>query len=190
MHVGVGIIMSDLGNAQRASGSEPSKQIEQKSGYGTLAVIAGGAMLTALLVAFALGLTPGSSAEAQLTPVAVTELDAAAATLVSSQAAQRVADAKTCKAPLAILTIVKKGGSPDATIRIGSGDYVSPPFVITDKPQQVAVPFPAPYPVGKGVMSVMGEGKDVTVWMTPGWSIPVLSGIATQNVWWNTKPNC
>ena len=60
----------------------------------------------------------------------------------------------------------------------------------TDKPQQIAVPFPAPYPVGKGVMSVMGEGKDITVWMTPGWTVPILSGIATKNVWWDTKPNC
>lgn len=182
--------MSDLGNAQRAAGPEPSKQDEEKSSLGGLLVISGGALLTALLVAFALGLNPGSSNEAKLTPVAVSELDAAAATLIGSQAAQRVADAKTCKAPLVVLTIVKKGGSPDATIRIGSGDYVSPPFVVTDKPQQVAVPFPAPYPVGKGVMSVMGEGKDITVYMTPGWTVPILSGTATHNVWWDTKPNC
>ena len=116
-------------------------------------------------------LKPGSSSETKLTPVAVSELDAAAATLVSSQAAQRIADAKTCKAQLVVLTIVKKGGAPDTTIRIGSGDYVSPPFLVTDKPQQVAVPFPAPYPVGKGVISIMGEGKDITVWMTPGWTV-------------------
>jgi len=182
--------MSDLGNAQQAPGAEPSKQDKENSGFGSLAVLCGGALVTALIVAFALGLTPGSSGEPKLTPVAVSELDAAAASLVSNQAAQRVADAKSCKAPLAVLTIVKNAGSPDATIRVGSGDYVSPPFVVTDKPQQVAVPFPAPYPVGKGVMSIMGEGKDITVWMTPGWTVPVLSGIATQNVWWDTKPNC
>jgi len=183
--------MSDPGNAQRAAGGpEPSKQGEDESGLRGLLIICGGALLTALLVAFALGLNPGSSNDPKLTPIAVSELDAAAATLVGGQAAQRVADAKTCKAPLAVLTIVKKGGSPDATIRIGSGEYVSPPFVVTDKPQQVAVPFPAPYPVGKGVMTVMGEGKDITVWMTPGWTIPTLAGIATQNVHWDTKPNC
>lgn len=182
--------MSDLGNAQRAAGPEPSKQDEEKSSPGSLLVLCGGALVTALIVALALGLGPSSSNGAKLTPVGVSELDAASATLVSSQAAQRVADAKTCKAPLAVLTIAKKGGSPDATIRIGSGDYVSPAFVVTDKPQQVAVPFPAPYPVGKGVMSVMGEGKDITVWMTPGWTVPILSGAATQNVWWDTKPNC
>ena len=183
--------MSDPGNAQRAAGPEPSKQGEEKSSFGTLAVLCGGALLTALVAAFALGLNLGSSSEAKLTPIAVSELDAAASTLVSTQAAQRVADAKTCKAPLVVLTIVKKAGSPDATIRVGSGDYVSPPFVITDKPQQVAVPFPRGwYPVGKGVMSVMGEGKDITVWMTPGWTVPTLNGIATQNVWWDTKPNC
>jgi hypothetical protein len=186
--------MSDMGSAQRAPGSEPSRQGgdqgEEKSGLHGLLVICAGALLTALVVAFALGLNPGSSNDAKLTAIAVSELDAAASTLLGSQATQRVADAKTCKAPLAVLTVVKQGGSPDTTIRIRSGDYVSPPFVITDKPQQIAVPFPAPYPVGKGVMSVLGEGKDITVWMTPGWTIPTLAGTATQNVHWDTKPNC
>jgi hypothetical protein len=105
--------MSDLGNAQQAPGAEPSKQDKEKSGFGSLAVLCGGALVTALIVAFALGLTPGSSGEAKLTSVAVSELDAAAASLVSNQAAQRVADAKSCKAPLAVLTIVKNAGSPD-----------------------------------------------------------------------------
>jgi hypothetical protein len=186
--------MSDLGNTQRADGPAPSKQGgdqgEEKSSLRGLLVICGGALLTSLVVAFALSLNPGLPTEAKLTPIAVSELDAAAGTLITSQAAQRVADAKVCKAPLAVLTIVKQAGSPDATIRIGSGDYVSPPFVVTDQPQQVAVPFPAPYQVGKGLMSVMGEGKGITVWMTPGWIIPTLSGIATQNVWWDTRPNC
>lgn len=182
--------MSDHGSAQHATGPEQKKHPEEGGSLRTIMVLCGGALLTALLVAYSLGLNPSLSTDSVLTPVKVTELDAAAPSLYSNQAAQRVADAKTCKAPLAILTLVKRAGTPDATIRIGSGDYVSPPYVVTDKPQQVAIPFPAPYPVGKGVISVMGEGKDITVWMTPGWTIPSLTGIASHNVRWDTKPNC
>jgi len=182
--------MTDLSGAQREASAEPSKQNEEASVLGSLLVVFGGALLTGFIAAFALQLLSGSSNKSELTRVAASELDAAASTLVSSQATQRVADAKSCKAPLALLTVVKKTGSPDATIRIESGEYVSPPFVVTDVPQQLAVPYPAPYPVGRGVMSIIGEGKDITVWMTPGWTVPILSGIATHNVWWDPKPNC
>ena len=182
--------MSATGSAQQAKKSDRSGSGQDRSRLIGFGVLGAGALLTALLLGYALGPTSLSSSESNIAAIAPSELDAAAASLYTNQAAQRVADAKTCKAPLAILIISKAPGSPDATIRIGSGDYVSPPFKITEAPQQVAVPFPAPFPVGKGVISVLGEGKNLTVWMTPGWTIDDLTGIATRNVIWDTTPNC
>lgn len=153
------------------------------------AIIAG-AILTAILLAFALAPGTSTSSDSRLTPVMASDLDSAAASLNPAQAAQRIADAKTCKAPLATLTIVKRAGAPDSTIRVSSGDYVSPPFKVTDTPQRVAIPYPAPYPTGKGVISVLGEGSDLSIWVAPVWTIPQLNGTASLNVWWNTDQPC
>jgi hypothetical protein len=153
-------------------------------------VIGAGAIVTALLLSFALTSTGSPSANAELTAITQADLDQAAGSLDPKDATAMIAEAKSCKAPLAILTISKSAGAPDSTIRVSSGSYVSPPFRVTAAPQRVAVPFPAPYPVGKGVISVLGEGKDLMVWLTPGWSIPSLSGIATQNVYWIPKTKC
>lgn len=147
-------------------------------------------MLTALILGLTLSSNLSTSSTYELTAVAQSELDQAASSLYSGLATQQIADAKSCKAPLAVLTIAKRPGAPNSTIRISSGSYTSPPFLISDAPQRVAVPFPAPYPVGKGTISVLGEGKDLTVWLSPGWTIPLLSGSASHGVYWHPKPNC
>jgi hypothetical protein len=44
------------------------------------------------------------------------------------------------------VTLVKAPGSPSGTVRVRSGSYLSPAFHVTEAPQRVAIPYPAPYP--------------------------------------------
>ena len=61
-----------------------------------------------------------------------------------------MADAKSCKAPIASVVLVKRPGTASALVRIRSGDDSSPAFQVTDIPQRIAIPYPAPYPTGRG----------------------------------------
>lgn len=182
--------MGDVQGAQSKSGHGSTRFRWNDPDLRGLFVLCGGALLTALMLALILGRSGSGADEFALAAIPVADLDAAAVTMFSKQAAARIAEAKSCKAPMATLTIAKRPGTPDSTIRISSGSYVSPTFKITEAPQRIAVPFPAPFPAGRGVISVLGEGKDLTIWLSPGWAIPNLSGSASHNVVWSTKPNC
>jgi len=78
-----------------------------------------------------------------------------------------------------------------ATLRIRSGSYVSPAITLTEAPRRVAVPLPAPYPTGKGVISIEGTARGVNVWLTPGRHLESLNGIEAIPVVWTPKdPPC
>ena len=102
--------------------------------------------------------------------VATSDIAAAATTISPAVSSQLAAAAKECKVPLAHLTISKLPGTAGGTIRVRSGNYLSPPFQVTDTPQRVAVPFPAAYPVGKGVISIEGNGSGTSVSLYPAWT--------------------
>jgi hypothetical protein len=180
--------MSDMQHAQDANKAKPPVDGGDKSSLFRIGAIVGGAILTAILLAFALA--PSTSGDPQLAPVMMSDLDAAASSLSPADAAQRISDAKTCKAPLATVTLSAAAGAPESTIRIRSGDYVSPPYKVTSAPQRIAIPYPAPYPTGKGVMSILGEGNGIAVSLYPVWNIDQLNGTATLNVWWPTNQSC
>jgi hypothetical protein len=67
---------------------------------------------------------------------------------------------------------------------------VSPSYVLTDQPQRIAIPFPAAYPSGRGVISVEGQAQNLAVALTPTWKINSLTGTAAMNVIWAPKNGC
>ena len=98
-------------------------------------------------------------------------------------------DAKSCRVPLAVITLAAASGTT-STIRVHSGSYVSPSYVLTDQPQRISIPFPAAYPSGRGVISVEGEAQNLDVALTPTWKINSLAGTAAMNVVWTPKNGC
>jgi hypothetical protein len=155
-----------------------------------------GALLTAGMVAAAM--VSGSvasngaatSGEPTLSALAAGEIAAASVTLDPATSASAVAEAKSCKAPLASVTLVKAPGSPSGTVRIRSGGYLSPAFHVTEAPQRVAIPFPAAYPTGRGVLSVVGASAGLSIYLTPGWSVQGLNGAASTHVVWTPGNPC
>jgi len=156
-----------------------------------LIVAAAGAAVTGLIVAGAIPLLSRSS-EPTLAALPQSEIAAAMTTLDPNTSKEAVADAKACRAPMAWVALVKQPGSPDGTVRIRSGSYLSPPVHVTDLPQRIALPYPAPYPTGHGVLWAIGDASAVMVYITPGWNVPALNGTAgaSINVVWDTKNPC
>jgi hypothetical protein len=126
---------------------------------------------------------------AELASVAGFEIDAAATTMNLAGAKDAVDDAKSCRMPLAEITLAAATGTTP-TIRVHSGSYVSPAFVLTDQPQRIAIPFPTAYPSGHGVISVEGQAQNLAVALTPTWKINSLTGTAAMNVIWSPKNGC
>jgi len=161
-----------------------------------LIIAAAGAAVTGLIVAGAIGSGGfgmlSHSSEPTLAALAPSDIPAAMATLDPATSQEAVADAKACRAPMAWVTLVKQAGSPDGTVRIRSGSYLSPPVRVTEVPQRIALPYPAPYATGHGVLWAVGEGSGVTVYLTPGWNVPALNGGdgASINVVWTPRNPC
>jgi hypothetical protein len=130
---------------------------------------------------------PGASA---LVTVAATDIAAATPTIDPAAAAGLAAEAKDCRVPLAQVTISKSPGTRGGIIRIRSGKYISPPFQVTDKPQRVAIPFPAPYATGHGVLSIDGNAGGVQISLFPAWNLQTLNGSAAHNVVWTPNKPC
>jgi hypothetical protein len=126
---------------------------------------------------------------AELASVASSQIDAAATTMNPVGAKGAVDDARSCRAPLAQITLAAAPGTT-STIRVHSGSYVSPSYVLTDQPQRIAIPFPAAYPSGRGVISIDGQAQNLAVALTPTWKINSLTGTAAMNVTWTPKNAC
>jgi hypothetical protein len=160
---------------------------------GTVILI--GALLTAGSVVLALhprvtGSTASSASEPTLAALPAGELAAAMPTLDPATSQQPVAEAKSCKAPLAFVSVRKQPGTPGGMIRVRSGNYLSPAFNLTDAPQRIAIPYPAPYAAGRGALFVIGEASGVTIHLTPGWATQTLNGAAPINVVWTPGNPC
>jgi hypothetical protein len=67
-----------------------------------------------------------------------------------------VEDAKSCKAPLAWVALVKQPGSGGGMVRVSSGSYLSPAFQLTDAPQAYRHRLTGTLPTGRGVLSLIG----------------------------------
>jgi hypothetical protein len=95
-----------------------------------------------------------------------------------------------CKARLAWVTILHAPGQPTGRIRLQSGHYFSPAFTLTDMPVRVALPFPAPYPIGRGTITVLGTTTDAIVALTPPWHVPAQGTVHAQDVTWTPVSAC
>lgn len=153
-------------------------------------IASAGGLMTAAAVVAVLGREPAVNRDSKLSIVAPGEITAAAATLAPGWAAQITAQAKNCSKPMASVTIGGQTGSQAGTIRLKSGAYVSPPFQVTDAPQRVAIPFPAPYPAGKGLLVVEGEASGIMISLYPNWRIEALHGLLTHEVVWEPLKPC
>jgi hypothetical protein len=162
------------------------------------AIVIAGALITASIAAIAL--TPGllgarSSAadgyeEPTLSALGPSEIAAAVSTLDPATSQAVVADAKSCRAPLAWVALATRAGTPSGMVRIRSGAYLSPAFHVTGVPQRIAIPYPAPYSAGRGVLSLVGDASDLWFYLTPGWFIEALNGSASINVVWTPGSPC
>jgi hypothetical protein len=185
------------GRPPRDPSQDPGNGKKRGPSRGILIIIAG-ALITAGIAAAAVGpgllggkpAGPAGDAEPILSSLAPSDIPAALPTLDPATSKAAVDDAKACKAPLGWVTLVKRPGSRGGMVRIRSGSYLSPPFQLTEAPQRIAIPYPAPYPTGRGVLSLIGDADEVWFYLTPGWFVPTLKGTASINVHWTPGNPC
>ncbi|WP_149344164.1 hypothetical protein [Neorhizobium sp. P12A] len=96
-----------------------------------------------------------------------------------------------CPLPLAWISIRGAPGQPPTSVRLRSGAYLSPAFKLTDVPVRVAIPFPAPYDIGKGQLTVLGTGATASIALTPPWQVAFnQSNTSVHNVSWRAIKRC
>ncbi len=117
------------------------------------------------------------------------DINAALPTLDPGTSKAAVDDAKSCKAPLGWVTLTQRPGGNGGMVRIRSGSYLSPPIKLTPVPQRVAIPYPAPYPTGRGVLTLVGEADKVGFFLTPG-GVHDVNGAYSVNVRWQVRNPC
>ena len=124
--------------------------------------------------------------------VAPNEIDAALTTmnLPSNVAARLKQQDRNCAPPLAWVSIARAPGTKGGKIRLLSGDYGSPIFTLTDGPLRVALPYPAAYEEGHGILSILSDADGATVALTPAWHTPVQRGRASHDVTWKPANAC
>ena len=176
--------------SETAPATPADAPLARPGGLKTLLIATAGGLITAAVLVGAVSLVqsgkPGSFA---LQTVTTADISDAATSLDGAIARAATDDARQCKVPLAFVTLSMTQGS--AALRIRSGSYVSPTITLTEAPRRVAVPFPAPYPTGKGVISIEGNARGVNVWLTPGKHLEALNGIEAIPVVWTPKdPPC
>jgi len=54
---------------------------------------------------------------------------------------------------------------------------------------RVAIPYPAPYEAGQGILSVL-LGGEATVALTPAWNISPKAGVTERAVTWQPSESC
>ena len=127
----------------------------------------------------------------RLAEVAPDEIGAALETVaISSEQVAQFRAREDCRRKLAWITIARLPNRPAGRIRLQSGSYVSPAFDLTDMPVRVALPYPAPYPVGHGTIAVVGASTDASVALTPAWQVAARQGFQSRDVTWTPAGGC
>jgi hypothetical protein len=186
---------SEPGPRGRPPRQEPPRGRKPGKSRGILIGIVGGLAIAGIAAVIVL---PGAGGgdksaivgeESTLEVLAPGDINAALPTLDPGTAKAAVDEAKNCKAPLAWVTLTQRPGGNGGMVRIRSGLYVSPPIKLTTIPQRVAVPYPAPYPAGRGVLTLMGEADGVGLFLTPG-GVHDVNGTYSVNVRWQVRNPC
>ena len=178
----------------RPPGQEPPRGKKPGSSRGTWIGIAGGRVIAGIAAIVVLpglrGDKPASLGEESTLEVLIpADINAALPTLDPGTSKAAVDDAKNCKAPLAWVTLTQRPSGHGGMVRVRSGQYVSPPINLTTAPQRVAVPYPAPYPAGRGVLTLVGEADQVGFYLTPG-GVHDVNGAYSVNVRWQVRNPC
>jgi len=173
---------------------EPPRGNKPGSSRGTLIGIAGGLVIAGIAAAVVWpsvnGDKPaGVGEESTLEVLVPADINAALPTLDPGTSKAAVDDAKNCKAPLAWVTLTQRPGEHGDMVRVRSGPYLSPPIKLTTTPQRVAIPYPAPYPAGRGVLSLVGEADQVGFYLRPG-GVHDVNGTYSVNVRWQVRNPC
>jgi hypothetical protein len=160
---------------------------------GTLIGIVGGLLITGIAGVVVLPNIVGDKPpvvgeESTLEVLLPGDINGALPTLDPGTSKTAVDDAKNCKAPLAWVTLTQRNGH-SGMVRVRSGNYLSPPIKLTPVPQRIAVPYPAPYPVGRGVLTLIGEADQVGFYLRPG-GIHDVNGTYSVNVRWQVRSPC
>jgi hypothetical protein len=137
-----------------------------------------------------IGISSGDPAQPTVTFVAQSDLGAAATTLTPSAAGALIEDAQRCKVPLVSMTLSRGSAALGGIIRIRSGSYVSPYFIVTDAVQRIAVPYPAPYGSGAGTFVIEGNATGAIVGLTPTKAMLELPGSQSVPVVWRAVSPC
>jgi hypothetical protein len=117
------------------------------------------------------------------------EINQALPTLDPVAGKTAVDEAKSCKAPLAWVTLTQRAGGNGGMVRVRSGLYLSPPIKLSPVPQRIAVPYPSPYPTGRGVLTLVGEADQVGFYLKPG-GVQDVNGTYSVNVHWQVRNPC
>ena len=187
-------ISADLPSGQDRPRQKPPAG-KKPGSRGTVIGIAGGLVIAAGIAAAIV--LPGRVAdkpagvgeESTLEVLLPADINAALPTLDPGTSKTAVDEAKNCKAPLAWVTLTQRPGGNGGMVRIRSGSYTSPPIKLTSVPQRVAVPYPAPYPTGRGVLTLVGEADQVGFYLTPG-GVHDVNGAYSVNVRWQVRNPC
>jgi hypothetical protein len=171
----------------------PPRGKKPNSSRRTLIGIVGGLLITGIAGVVILpnivrDKPPVVGEESTLEVLAPGEINLALPTLDPGTSKTAVDDAKNCKVPLAWVTLTQRNGH-GGMVRIRSGQYLSPPIKLTPAPQRVAVPYPAPYPTGRGVLTLVGEADQVGFYLTPG-GVHDVNGTYPVNVHWQVRNPC
>jgi hypothetical protein len=177
-------------DAGAAAGDRSSPAISRRRLLTIVAAgVAGGAAAGGIVGAL-VGAKPDEEAARQLESVPASSLPELQTTLAPQRAAQLIEEARRCREPLARVAIWHSAGTPGGTISIVSGGYQSPAFVLTTSPNLVAIPYPAAYRSGRGVLTLVGEAGDVIIALRPQYINRELKGTVPINVWWTPIEGC
>jgi hypothetical protein len=173
---------------------EPPRGKKPGSSRGTLIGIAGGLAIAGIAATVVWpsvnGDKPaGVGEESTLEVLVPADINAALPTLDPGTSKVAVDDAKNCKAPLAWVTLTQRASGHGGMVRIRSGLYLSPPIKLSMTPQRIAIPYPAPYPAGRGVLTLVGEADQVGFYLRPGGVLDV-NGTYSVNVRWQVRNPC
>ena len=172
----------------RPPGQEPPRGKKPGSSRGTWIGIAGGLVIV-VLPNIVSEKPPVVGEESTLEVLVPADISAALPTLDPGTSKAAVDDAKNCKAPLAWVTLTQRPSGHGGMVRVRSGSYLSPPIKLTPIPQRIAIPYPAPYPTGRGVLTLVGEADQVGFYLTPG-GVHDVNGTYSVNVHWQVRNPC
>lgn len=126
----------------------------------------------------------------RLETVPTSELPQVETTLTPEERARLIDQARRCREPLARVVIWHSPTTRGGNVSLISGSYHSPTFSLTTNPSVIALPFPAPYASGRGVLTVLGEASDFRIALNPQRTLAQISGTLPINVWWTPVEGC